>query len=88
MKSSSVLINLSRGGIVNENDLKKALKNGLIRSAAMDVFHKEPPDDLELLNLPNFLATPHIAGTALESIESMGLAAIEGLDKNKVPSNF
>ena len=85
MKSSSILINLSRGGIVNEPDLKEALKNRVISASAMDVFLQEPPNDMELLNLPNFFGTPHIGGIAIEAIEAMGLAAIEGLDTNQIP---
>ncbi len=84
MKESSILINLSRGGIVNEKDLKEALLKGIINSAAFDVFSSEPPEDLELLNLPNFFATPHIGGISQEGIEAMGLAAINGLDDNSL----
>lgn len=86
MKETSILINLSRGGIVNEEDLKEALIDGSIQSAAFDVFAQEPPTDSELLNLPNFFATPHIGGISEEGIEAMGMAAIEGLDDNVIPS--
>ncbi len=86
MKETSILINLSRGGIVNEKDLKEALIDGSIQSAAFDVFAQEPPTDSELLNLPNFFATPHIGGISEEGIEAMGMAAIEGLDDNVIPS--
>ena len=48
-------------------------------------FSMEPPEDTELLNLPNFLATPHIGGSAEEAILAMGGAAIAGLDDNAVP---
>ena len=46
----------------------------------------EPPEDLELLRLPNFLATPHIGGSSEEAILAMGRAAIKGLDDNKLPT--
>ena len=49
--------------------------------------HKHLIDiDSELLNLPNFFATPHIGGISEEGIEAMGMAAIEGLDDNVIPS--
>jgi len=52
MKSSAVLINTARGGIVNENDLYKALKEGWIAGAAIDVYEKEPPSkDNPLFNI-------------------------------------
>lgn len=85
MKKNSVLINLSRGGIVDELSLKIALKDKKIASAAFDVFFEEPPKDSELLNLPNFMSTPHIGGIAKESIRAMGYAAVEGLEKNYIP---
>jgi D-3-phosphoglycerate dehydrogenase len=85
MKSTAILINTARGGLVDENSLKKALKQKLIAAAAFDVLLDEPPTDYELLSLENFFATPHIGGSAKESIIAMGIAAIEGLDNNKVP---
>ena len=85
LKPTSILINTARGGLVDESALKKILKEKLIAAAAFDVFAVEPPEDIELLSLPNFLVTPHIGGSAHEAILSMGRAAINGLDKNKIP---
>lgn len=85
MKPTAVLINAARGGIVDEVALKRALVEGRIAGAAFDVFAVEPPTDRELLSLPNFLATPHIGGSAHEAILAMGRAAIHGLDENQVP---
>ena len=85
MKQDAVLINIARGGLVDEAALKVALKSGALAGAGFDVFRTEPPEDSELLNLPNFLATPHIGGSAEEAILNMGRAAIAGLDDNQVP---
>lgn len=84
MKSTSILINAARGGLVDELALKEALKLRKIAAAAFDVFAEEPPHDQELLSLPNFLATPHIGGSAEEAILAMGKAAIEGLDAHDI----
>jgi D-3-phosphoglycerate dehydrogenase len=45
----------------------------------------EPPDDAELLSLPNFFCTPHIGGSSEEAVLAMGRAAIRGLDENQLP---
>jgi D-3-phosphoglycerate dehydrogenase len=80
MKPGSYLINTARGGLVDEVKLKEMLKVGRIAGAALDVFTNEPPDDLELLNMPNVIVTPHIGGSTEEAIIAMGRAAIDGLD--------
>jgi len=70
MKRSSFLINTARGGIVNEQELADALKEGLIAGAAVDVLSQEPPSaDHPLLqdDIPNLLVTPHIGWGSLES---------------------
>ncbi|MBT6718095.1 MAG: phosphoglycerate dehydrogenase [Nitrospina sp.] len=85
LKPSAVLINIARGGLVDEVALKQMLQNKLLAAAAFDVFAEEPPQDQELLALPNFLATPHIGGSAYEAILAMGRAAIDGLDNNSIP---
>lgn len=79
MKKSSFIINSARGGIIDENELKKALKNGLIRGAAIDAYIEEPPTDEELLKLENLICTPHIGGNAEEAVEAMGVSAIKHL---------
>ena len=56
-----------------------------IAAAAFDVFVDEPPKDYELIDLSNFLVTPHIGGSTKESILAMGKAAIDGLDNYKIP---
>ncbi len=64
MKKKAILINTARGGLVNEQDLVIALKEGLIAGAGFDVLTKEPPiegNPLLDINLPNFILTPHVA---------------------------
>ena len=85
MKPTAILINVARGGLVNEAALKSALVEHRLAAAAFDVFAQEPPQDRELLELPNFLATPHIGGSAEEAILAMGRAAIDGLEVNRIP---
>ncbi|MBD3204542.1 hypothetical protein GF327_09705 [Candidatus Woesearchaeota archaeon] len=63
MKTSSVLINIGRGELIDEQDLIAALKSNKIKAAVLDVFEKEPlPEKNELWNLENVYVTPHIAG--------------------------
>ena len=80
MKSDAILINAARGGLVDENALKQMLQSGRLAGAAFDVFAVEPPQDKVLLELSNFLVTPHIGGSAEEAILAMGRAAINGLE--------
>lgn len=79
MKKNAFVLNSSRGGIVNENDLKYALKNNIISGAAIDAYEVEPPTDNELLSLGNLICTPHIGGNSNEAIEAMGMSAIKHL---------
>ena len=85
MKPDAILINTARGGLIDEAALKSALKEGRLGAAALDVFATEPPDDRELLELPNVIVTPHLGGSAEEAILAMGRAAIDGLDENRIP---
>ena len=63
MKESAVLINIARGGVVDEKALITALSSGKIRGAALDVFEQEPlPSTSPLWNLDNVIITPHISG--------------------------
>ena len=81
MKSTSFVINTSRGEVLVEKDLKFALLNKIIAGAAIDVYQNEPPSDLEFLSLPNLVCTPHIGGSSLEASLNMGRAAIENVKK-------
>lgn len=70
MKRSAVLVNVARGGVVNEDDLFEALSQRIIGGAAMDVFSVEPlPPDSPLLRLDNLVVTPHLAAVTADTFE-------------------
>ncbi len=85
LRPDAVLVNTARGRIVDENALRESLLDGRIAGAAFDAFALEPPDDDTLLNLPNFVATPHIGASTGEARWAMGTTAIEGLEDNFLP---
>lgn len=69
MKPTSILINCSRGGVVNEEDLWAALKGGIIASAGVDAWKSEPPTKEvygDILDLQNLVMSPHIGGSPAE----------------------
>jgi glyoxylate reductase len=74
MKPSSLVINTARGPVIKESALIKALKEGLIRGAALDVFEFEPHVTEELLSLDNLIITPHIGCETWETREVMSAA--------------
>jgi len=69
MKKSAYLINTSRGAVIDEQALYKALKDGRIAGAALDVFEVEPPTNNALMQLPNVVCTPHIGAQTYEAQE-------------------
>ena len=73
MKKTAHIVNTSRGGVIDEEALYNALKDGNLESAALDVFEIEPVTGNKLTNLPNFIATPHIGA---QTKEAQSLAAI------------
>lgn len=79
MKESAVLINTSRGPLVDEVALYAALTGGKLHGFGTDVFGKEPPIGNPLVDLPNVLATPHVATHTMESNYRMGMAAAKNI---------
>lgn len=77
-KKTAILVNTARGGIVEEEALYAALRDGTIRAAASDVFAKEPirPEN-PLMSLPNFIAMPHIGASTEESLIRMGETVVD-----------
>ena len=79
MKKTALIINCSRGGIINEADLVQALKDGVIAGAGTDVYCNEPPKaDDPLLNCPNLIVSPHSAAQTREAVIKMAQMCVKG----------
>jgi D-3-phosphoglycerate dehydrogenase len=79
MKKDAFLLNLSRGDIVDEEVLYRALQEGRIRGAGLDVFLNEPPKESPLLKLDNVILTPHMGGYTFEALKETGMICADGI---------
>ncbi|MGB4704413.1 MAG: D-2-hydroxyacid dehydrogenase [Candidatus Saccharicenans sp.] len=76
MKDGVVIVNVARGGVVDEKALLKALNSGKVKAAALDVFEKEPPEDFSLIDHPKVTATPHLGASAEEGQKRAGMEVV------------
>jgi D-3-phosphoglycerate dehydrogenase len=91
MKRSAVIVNTSRGKIVDESAIYQALQENQISGYATDVFEQEPPIDSPLLTLPNVLLTPHIGSYTQDAMNSLGeqvVKSILSVYNGKIPENI
>tara|TARA_A100001011_G_scaffold138561_1_gene146282 strand:- start:2596 stop:3555 length:960 start_codon:yes stop_codon:yes gene_type:complete len=92
MKKNVIIINTSRGGIINESDLDNAVKNNIIFGAGLDVFEKEPIEpDNPLINNKKILLSPHSATFTQECTARMGIQTVQNLMdffENKLQTNM
>jgi len=83
MKPTALLINTSRGGLVDEHALAQALRAGRIGGAGFDVLSSEPPADdnpLLALRLPNFILTPHVAWASAEAMQALADQLVDNIE--------
>jgi gluconate 2-dehydrogenase len=79
MKPTATLVNIARGGIVDDAALAKALAARQIAAAGIDVFEGEPSVDPDLLKVPNVVLTPHIASSTIKTRMAMAQLAADNL---------
>ena len=79
MKKTAIIVNTSRGSVVNQDTLVWALTNGIIAGAGLDVFEHEPKVGHELMTLPNVVLTPHIGSATFETREATAKIAAENI---------
>ncbi|QQS39165.1 D-glycerate dehydrogenase [Candidatus Woesebacteria bacterium] len=79
MKKGALLVNTSRGPIVNEQDLVNAIREGQVGGAGLDVFENEPTINPELIGMENVILTPHIASATWEARNKMGEQAVNSI---------
>ena len=77
MKKGVIIVNAARGGVVNEVALVKALEQGKVAQAALDVFEKEPTPEIQLLMNPNLSLSPHIGAATAEAQDRIGTELAE-----------
>jgi len=77
MKDGVVILNVARGGTIDEDALYEALKSGKVSMACLDVFEVEPPRGNKLLELPNLICTPHIGAQTAEGQTRAGIMVAE-----------
>jgi D-3-phosphoglycerate dehydrogenase len=73
MRDGVIIVNVARGGVVDEPSLLDALNSGKVRAAALDVYAKEPPEDFALIDHPNVIPIPHLGAAAKEGQQRAGL---------------
>ena len=82
MKTGAYLINVARGGVVNENALYKSLKDGKLAGAAVDVFEQEPPSkENKLISLDNIILSPHLGASTKEAQIQAGTVCADQINK-------
>jgi len=80
MKKSAIIINTSRGGVINEKDLNEALDKNIIYGAGLDVFEKEPPDiNNPILQNKKIVLTPHAATFTKECLSNMSIETVQNV---------
>jgi phosphoglycerate dehydrogenase-like enzyme len=84
MKKTAFVVNISRGPVVNEDDLLTALNEGQIAGAALDVLNQEPPPkDHPLVNHEKVVVTPHTAGVTRQSFDALGRGVANNIERLK-----
>jgi glyoxylate reductase len=79
MKSTAVVVNTSRGPVVDESALADALESGEIFSAGLDVFEREPTVEPRLLQLENVVVIPHLGSATFDTRDAMGNLAVQNV---------
>src|SRR5690625_6535473 len=80
MKDSVRIINCARGGIIDEDALYDAIREGKVAGAALDVFEEEPATNHKLLDLPEVIATPHLGASTFEAQENVAIDVSQDVD--------
>jgi D-3-phosphoglycerate dehydrogenase len=88
MKEGAILINTSRGGVIDESAVAEALRSGKLGGAGIDVLDAENKDMIspfkhntfDVADLPNLIVTPHVAGQTNESLLRVGMSAVRAIE--------